>query len=316
MRLREYAVRTPLIPLNADGAGAEIHLKPENLQPVGAFKIRPAANAVLSMTPEARRHGVCTASSGNMAQGVAYVARRLKIPATVAVPQDAAATKVAALRRLGAVIRMLEDREWWRVLTERGSPELRGRFVHPVADEAVIAGNATVGLEIIEDLPDVETILVPFGGGGLAAGIASAVRALGSTARVVGVESDHCTPLTAALAAGRPVSVAMKPSFVSGIGVGRILEEMWPLIRTLVDGTAVVSAEEIGAAIRLLFERHRFIAEGAGAAPVAAALAGRGGRGKTVCVISGGNIDERYLLDVLDGRVPGPSSATRPDADP
>ena len=305
-RIRPHVVRTPLVPLNYPVAGADVYLKLESLQPVGAFKIRPAANAILSHRPETPGCGVCTASSGNMALGVAYMARELSLPATVYLPREAASIKVAALEKLGATIRTLGDREWWQVLTDRASDESGALFVHPVADDAVIAGNATIGLEIIEDLPDVETVLVPFGGGGLATGIASALAAAGSAARIIGVESDHCAPLAAAFAANGPVQVPAESSFVSGIGVGRVLEEMWPLVRSLVHGTALVHAREITAAIRLLCERHRIIIEGAGAAPVAAALAGRGGRGKVVCVVSGGNLDTRYLVDILDGNPPQP----------
>ena len=305
-RIKAHAVRTPLIRLNVDLAQTEIYLKMENLQPIGAFKLRPAANAILNTAPELISEGVYTASSGNMAQGVAYVARTLGIPATVLLPQDAAATKVTSLELLSARICFLEDHQWWQVLADHGDPELKGLFVHPVANPDVIAGNATVGLEIVEDLPDVDAVLVPFGGGGLSTGIASALRAAGSKARVVGAESEHCAPLAAALRDGAPVAVPIEPSFISGIGVGRVLDEMWPLVRQLIDGAVAASTEEIAAAIRLLCERNRIIAEGAGAAPVAAALAGRAGTGKIVCVISGGNLDDNDLIDILQGKVPTP----------
>lgn len=298
-RVRPYVVRTPLLPLNAGPTGREIHIKLENLQPIGAFKVRPAANAIVKGGGKSLAAGVYTASSGNMAQGVAYVARRLGIPATVLLTRDAAATKVSSLQRLGAKIRTLDDDVWWRVLADRGCAGIPGLFVHPVADPAVVAGNATIGLEILEDFADVDTVLVPFGGGGLSTGIAAALRAAGSNARVFGVESDHCTPLAAALNAGEPVSVPAKPSFVSGIGVGTVLPEMWPLVRELLAGAVVAHEHEIVDSVRLLFERHRIIAEGAGAAPVAAALAGRAGGKRIVCVISGGNLDDRYLLDIL-----------------
>jgi len=303
-------VRTPLIRLNVDVAQTEIYLKMENLQPIGAFKVRPAANAILSATRESIADGVYTASSGNMAQGVAYIARTLGLPATVLLPKDAAATKVASLERLGASICFLEDEAWWQVLADHGDPAIRGMFIHPVASPDVIAGDATVGLEIHEDLPDVDTVLVPFGGGGLSIGIASALRALGSNARVLGAESDHCAPLTAALVAGEPVAVPIEPCFISGIGVGRVLDEMWPLIQQLITGTVVASTQEIVAAIRLLFERHRIIAEGAGAAPLAAAMAGRAGKGKIVSVISGGNLNDDYLIDILRGNTPRPAPVT------
>ncbi|HEX5764576.1 MAG TPA: pyridoxal-phosphate dependent enzyme [Woeseiaceae bacterium] len=301
-RVHAHVIRAPLVRLNADLPRTEIYLKLESLQPTGAFKIRPAANAILNAPPRLVAEGVYTASSGNMAQGVAWMARTLGLAATVLLPRDAAATKVAALRRLGATIRVLRDSEWWQVLADHGDTGSRGLFVHPVANQDVINGNATIGLEIHEELPDADTVLVPFGGGGLSSGIASAMRAAGSRARILGAESDHCTPLAVAQEAGKPLSVPIRPCFISGIGVGRILDEMWPLIKELVDGAVVASTEEVAAAIRLLFERHRVIAEGAGAAPVAAALAGRAGTGKIVCVVSGGNLDERYLTDILQGR--------------
>lgn len=307
-RIRPHVVRTPLIRLNVDVAHTEIYLKMENLQAIGAFKVRPAANAILNAPAALIGDGVYTASSGNMAQGVACIARKLGLGATVLLPKDAAATKVASLKRLGAKIRFLEDAEWWQVLADHGDAASKGMFIHPVANADVIAGDATVGLEIHEDLPDVDTVLVPFGGGGLSTGIAAALRSLGSAARVLGAESDHCAPLTAALAAGEPVLVPSEPSFISGIGVGHVLDDMWPLIRQLIAGTVVASSNEIVAAIRLLCERHRIIAEGAGAAPVAAALAGRGGTGKIVCVISGGNLDDAYLIDILQGRIPVPEA--------
>jgi threonine dehydratase len=309
-RLSAHVVRTPLIRLNVDVAQTEIYLKMENLQPIGAFKVRPAANAILSAARESIAGGVHTASSGNMAQGVAYIARKLGLPATVLLPKDAAATKVASLERLGGKICFLEDEAWWQVLADHGDPTIRGMFIHPVASPDVIAGDATVGLEIHEDLPDVDTVLVPFGGGGLSTGIASALQALGSNARVLGAESDHCAPLAAALVAGEPVAVPIEPCFISGIGVGRVLDEMWPLIQQLITGTVVASTQEIVAAIRLLFEHHRIIAEGAGAAPVAAAMAGRAGKGKIVCVISGGNLNDDYLIDILRGNTPSLEGVT------
>ena len=303
-RLRSLAMRSPLVRLNVDDAPAEIYLKMENLQPIGSFKIRPAGSAILN-TPKAQiEDGVYTASSGNMAQGVAYAARQLGVAATVLLPQNAAANKVEALKRLKANIRFLPDDEWWRVISEHGHPDIPGKFIHPVASQDVLAGDGTVGLEIFEDLPDVDTVLVPFGGGGLACGIASAFRALNPKVRVMGSESEHCAPLRAALDAGHPVQLPCPHTFISGIGVGKVLDEMWPLVEELLQGAVVAGVEEISSTIRLLCERHRVIAEGAGAAPVAAALAGKGGKGKVVCVISGGNLDNKYLMDILQGKVP------------
>ncbi|MFT5132915.1 MAG: threonine dehydratase [Gammaproteobacteria bacterium] len=303
-RIKSVINRTPLIKLNVQDAPAEIYLKMENLQAIGSFKIRPGASVILNVEKEKIADGVYTASSGNMAQGVAYAAREAGVAATVLLPQNAAANKVAAIERLGASIRFMKDEEWWQVLKDHGHPEIKGLFIHPVANQDVLAGDATVGLEIIEDLPDVDTVLVPFGGGGLACGIASAFRALGSPARVLGAESLHCAPLEAALSAGKPLDLPVVPSFISGIGIGHVLDEMWPLIEDLVTGSVVASLEEIANSIKILFERNRIIAEGAGASGVASALAGRGGTGKVVCVISGGNLDEKYLIDILQGRVP------------
>ncbi len=303
-RLRTLAIRTPLLRLNVDDAPAEIYLKMENLQPIGSFKIRPAGSAILNTPKERMAHGVYTASSGNMAQGVAYAARKLGVPATVLLPENAAANKVAALQRLGANIKFLPDKEWWQVISDHGHADIPGQFIHPVASQDVLAGDATVGLEIFADLPDVDTVLVPFGGGGLSCGIASAFRALNPQVRVMGSESEHCAPLTAALAADKPVQLRCPHTFISGIGVGKVLDEMWPLVKELLQGAVVASVEDIANTIRLLYERHRVIAEGAGAAPIAAALAGKGGTGKVVCVISGGNLDSQYLIDILQGRTP------------
>ena len=305
-RLEMIALRTPMIRLNVQDAPAEIYLKMENLQPIGSFKIRPAGNAIFSLARSRRGDGVYTASSGNMAQGVAYAARRLGIPATVYLPQDAASNKIEALKRLGARIHSLPNDEWWPIIDNHGHPDEKGVFVHPVAQQDVIAGDSTVGLEIFEDLPDVDTVLVPFGGGGLASGIASVLRTLKPSVRVLAAESDHCAPLSASLEAGQPVQLPVERSFVSGIGIGKVLEEMWPLVNELIQDSVIASAREIVDVVALMSERHRIVLEGAGAAPVASALAGRAGGGKIVCVLSGGNLDTKYLIDILGGRLPEP----------
>lgn len=304
-RLVPFALRTPLVRLQSDGP-ARIFLKLENLQPIGSFKVRPAGSAISQRIDDTVDGGVYTASSGNMAQGVAFVARALGIPATVLLTNNTAATKAAALQRLGARTRYLPDAEWWDVIYDHGHPDEHGLFVHPVASRDVLAGDATVGLEIYEQLPEVDTVLVPFGGGGLATGIASVMRALKPGVRVLGAESDHCAPLTAALEAGEPVETAIRPTFMAGIGVGRVLEEMWPLVKDLLAGAVVAPESEIVDAIRFLCERHHVIAEGAGAAGVASALAGRAGEGNVVCVVSGGNLDREDLLEILRGRTPPP----------
>jgi len=253
---------------------------------------------------EALSRGVYTASAGNMAQGVAWNARRLGIPCTVVVPDTAPQTKLAAIERMGGrIVRVPFDR-WWRVLQEHHYPGIEGLFVHPVADPAVIAGNGTIGLEILEDLPEVDAVLVPFGGGGLSCGIASAVQALSPRARVFACEIETAAPFSASLAAGSPQEIAYRPSFVDGIGGKSMLPEMWPLASRLLAGSLVAKIDEVAAAVRLLAERHRVIAEGAGATPVAAALSACAGMGKVVCVVSGGNIDAEKLAVTWRGGVP------------
>jgi len=300
-RIRGVAIRTPLLRLNADDTPGEIWIKCENLQPIGSFKVRPAASAILNLSRQQLEHGVYTASAGNMAQGVAYTARRLGVPCSVVLPHDAAATKVAALERMGARMQFVSHDEWWQVLLNRGLPGNPGRFIHPAADADVIAGDATIGLEILADLPDVDTVVVPYGGGGLSCGIAAALRAAGSKARVLAAESAHCAPLSASLAAGRPVEVPVNPSFVTGLGAGRVLEEMWPLANQLLAGAVVAEEQQTAAAIRLLYERNRLVAEGAGAVSVACALVGKAGTGRIACVISGGNIDAERFSRIICG---------------
>jgi len=303
-RLAGLVLRTPLVRLAVEGAPAEIHLKLENLQPIGSFKLRGATNAMALAGPEGLRDGVYTASAGNMAQGVAWSARRLGVAATAIVPDHAPEAKLSALARLGARVEKVPFDEWWQVLVEHGQPGRQGLFLHPVCDRAVMAGNGTIGLEILEDLPDVETVLVPYGGGGLSCGIAAALRGSGARARVIACEVDTAAPLSAALAAGRPVPTSYTASFVDGIGAKSVLAEMWPLASRLLDGALSSSLADVAAAVRLLAERAHVVSEGAGAAPVAAALSGRAGRGKTVCVVSGGNIDAGVLARILSGAVP------------
>jgi threonine dehydratase len=303
-RLAGVTLRTPLVRLNAEDAPGEVWLKLENLQPIGSFKLRGATNAMRLAGPEGLRDGVYTASAGNMAQGVAWSARELGVPATVVVPDHAPATKLAAIERLGGRIVKVPFERWWQVIVEHTYPGLDGLFIHPVADRAVMAGNGTVALEILEDLPDVDTVLVPFGGGGLSCGIASAFAALRPEARIFGCEVETAAPLSASLAAGSPQTVEYHPSFVDGIGGKSLLPEMWPLASSLLAGASVVSLEAVAAAVRLLAERHRVIAEGAGGTSLAVALAGVPEARKVVCVISGGNLDAAKLCAILDGRVP------------
>jgi len=297
-RIAGAVVRTPLVRLNVD-APAEIYLKLETLQPIGSFKLRGASNAIRSLPREALAEGVYTASAGNMAQGVAWGARALGVPCTVIMPDSAPRTKIDAVSRFGASIVYLPYDEWWQTLADHGRAGVRGTFIHPVADRAVMAGNGTIGLEIVEDLPDVDAVLVPFGGGGLVSGIATAVRALAPGAMIYGCEVATSTPLTAAIAANGPVLVERTASFVDGIGGRGVLPEMWPIVRPLVDGALVASLDAVARAVRLLVERARIVAEGAGATPVACALQGRPAAGRIVCVVSGGNIDSRTLIELL-----------------
>jgi threonine dehydratase len=297
-RIENTVVRTPLLRLPTEGS-TRIYLKLELLQPIGSFKLRGASNAIAMLSPDKVAAGVYTASAGNMAQGVAWGARERGVPCSVIVPEHAPATKLEAIARLGARAVKVPYDEWWNALVEHGRPGMNGTFIHPVADANVIAGNGTIGLEIVEDLPDVDTVVVPFGGGGLSSGIATAVRSLAPNATILGCEVDTATPLTAALAAGYPVTVERTPSFVDGIGGRGVLPEMWPLVSTLLDGSVVVSLDETRAALRHLVERVHVVAEGAGAASVAAALSGRVKGENIVCVVSGGNIDSATLREIL-----------------
>jgi len=302
-RLTGVVLRTPLVRLEIPGAAGEIWLKLENLQPIGSFKLRGAANAMLMAGRDRLARGAYTASAGNMAQGVAWAARHFGVPCTVVVPDHAPATKVEAVERLGGRVLKVPYERWWQTLVDHSYPGIEGLFVHPVSDPAVVAGNGTIGLEIVEDLPDVDAVLVPFGGGGLSSGIATAVRALAPNATIFGCEVATATPLTAALAAGAPARVERTASFVDGIGGMGVLDEMWPLVSTLLSGALVSSVEDIAGAVLLLAERARVVAEGAGGSALAAALRHRVG-GKVVCVVSGGNIDTARLATILNGGVP------------
>src|SRR5258708_5509360 len=302
-RIAGAAIRTPLLRLYVDDTPAEIYLKLENLQPIGSFKIRGASNAIALASKSKLSKGVYTASAGNMAQGVAWNARKLGIPCTVVVPDHAPETKLAAITRLGAKYIKVPFEEWWQVIVTHEYKGLDGLFIHPVSDANVMAGNGTIGLEILEELPDVDAIVVPYGGGGLSCGIASAVRALKPHTRVYACEVETSAAFAAAMHTGSIQKIEVKQSFVDGIGSSAVLDEMWPLASRLLDGSLVMSLAEVAAAIRLLMERNRVIAEGAGGTPVAAALSGKAGHGKVVCVVSGGNIDAAKLVKILQGEM-------------
>ncbi len=326
-RLNGKVLRTPLIRFYHEDLPGEIYLKPENLQPIGSFKLRGAHNAMALADKALLAEGVYTASAGNMAQGVAWVAKQMGIPCQVVVPDHAPQTKLDAIERLGGSYVKVPFDEWWQVIVDHKYEGMEGLFIHPVSDPGVIAGNGTIGLEILEDLPDVDAVVVPYGGGGLSSGIASAMKALKPDVKVFASEVETACPLSASLKAGQPTTIDYKASFVDGIGSRGILPEMWPLASSLLDDSIVVSLEQIATAIRLLMERNRMIAEGAGASSLAAALTGPSalfdsapsaakglptarqrpplsGLNKVVCVISGGNIDADKLKTILDGGLP------------
>jgi threonine dehydratase len=298
-RIAGAAVRTPLLRLHVEDAPAEIYLKLENLQPINSFKIRGATNAVMLAPPGDRAKGLVTASAGNMAQGVAWAARELGVPATIAVPENAPEAKLAAIARLGGQVVKLPYNDWWDVIVTSRLDGVEGLFVHPVQDPGVIAGNGTIGLEILEDLPDPDAVVIPYGGGGLTAGIASAVKALRPQTTIVTAEPEGGAALAAALAAGHPVGIDYRRSFVDGAGSRGVLDSMWPLVAPLVDRAVAVPVADVAAAVRTLAERVRVIAEGAGALAPAAALSGRAGTGKIVCVVSGGNINLSTLAEIF-----------------
>jgi threonine dehydratase len=299
-RIADSAIRTPLVRLNVPSAPAEIYLKLENLQPIGSFKIRGAANAIARLPPEKLERGVVTASAGNMAQGVAWCARRLGIPCTVIAPASAPETKIKAIERLGGRVIKVSFDEWWTAFQERSFPAVDGIFIHSFDDPEVMAGNGTIALEILEDLNDPNAIVVPWGGGGLTCGIASATRALRPACKIFTAEVATAAPLAASLAAGVPTPVEYVASWVDGIGAKAVFPQMFERARELIDGALVADLDSIADALRLMVQHNHIVAEGAGACPVACALSGEAGTGKIVCIVSGGNIDAAKLAGLLN----------------
>jgi threonine dehydratase len=292
----DAAVRTPLIrldtPFDAKPGRPEIYLKLECLQPIGSFKIRGAWNAVRQLTPEQLRHGVWTVSAGNAAQGVAFAARRAGASCSVMVMDTAPETKLRAIERLGAEIVKVSYDECWKTVEAHGSPRMRGHFVHPFDDDRFIAGNGTAGLEILEDLPDVDAVVAPIGGGGLLGGIGTLIRSRKRNVRVYAAEPETAAPLAASLARNEASYFeGWTKSFVDGAGGRSVLPTMWPLLKDVVTDSIVVSLDEVAAAMRRAAERVHVIAEGAAGCAIAAALSGKAGSGKIVAVVSGGNID-------------------------
>ena len=302
------ATNTPLLRFEDPAVPAELFLKLENLQPIGSFKLRGALNAMRSLPRRELEDGVYTASAGNMAQGVAWAARALGVPARVIVPDGAPRAKLDAIERLGGQIFPLPFAEWWNTMRDGGRAGMRGKFVHPFADPLVMAGNGTIGLEILAAVPDVDVILVPWGGGGLACGIAAAARALNSSVRVIACEVEGAAPLKSSLAAGKPGTIQNRRTFVDGIGGPYVFPDMWPLVRDLITDALTADVDEVADMVRFLAQRARVVAEGAGATALAVARRHVSHitppARRVACVVSGGNIDARKLAAILSGSTP------------
>lgn len=300
-RLTSLPLRTPLVRLQATAAeaAAAVWLKLENLQPIGSFKIRGAARVMAALDPEKLARGVLTASAGNMAQGVAYCARELGIAATIIAPDTAPRTKLAAIERLGGRVIRVPFADWWRCFETRSFPGVEATFIHAFDDPEVMAGNGVIARELLEDRPDLEAVVVPWGGGGLACGIAAELQRRAPHIKVFAAEVATAAPLAAALAAGQPVEVEYQPSFVDGIGSRKVFASMLARAQTLLAGSLVVSLDEAAAALRLVAERNRVILEGAAACAVAAAISGRAGKGRVAAIASGGNIDLTKFAELV-----------------
>jgi threonine dehydratase len=298
------ALRTPLVRLNATVDGPDVYLKLENLQPTGSFKLRGAAALLANADPGELAAGIVTASAGNMGKNAAWFALRMGVPCTVLVPPTAPAAKISAMEGLGAHVMKVSADDWWKAFEERRAEGVDGVFIHAFDDPAVMAGNGTIGLEIAEDLPHVTHVLVPWGGGGLSCGIATALRSVAPAARVIATEVATAAPLHASLAEGKPAIVQFEPSFVDGIGSKTVLPQMFDRAVELGITALTAPVDEVAAALRMMLEHNRVLAEGAGATPLACALAaahdGRFGAGDTiVCVVSGGMIGLDTLADLL-----------------
>jgi len=302
-RIGDAVTKTPLVRLDVD-APCEVWLKLETLQPIGSFKLRGALSAIRAASSAELEGGVFTASAGNMGQGVAWAARELGIRARIVAPESAPRAKLDAIERLGGEVISVPHEVWWQTMVDRGYDGIDGLFVHPVEDEAVMAGNGTIGLELVEELPSFDAVVVPWGGGGLTTGIASAVKALRPGVRVVTAEPATAAPLAASLAAGAPAEIEFQPSFVDGAGGRALLPTMWARAEALVDAAVAIPIDEVANSLRILSSRARVVAEGAGGLALSAALRGDAGEGRVVCIVSGGNIDAAVLARVLAGETP------------
>ncbi len=299
-RIAGTIVRTPLVRLELGPGYPDIRLKLENLQPINAYKLRGAANAVAMLTAAERSRGVWTISAGNAGQGVAYAARKAGVPCTVVAIETAPVAKIERMKALGARLIMVPYEVAWQALDERAYPGAEGTFIHPFDDHNFIAGHATMGLEILEDAPDTAAVIAAIGGGGLVTALGSALKALQPAIRIWGAEPETAAPASLSFAAGSPqVFKDWKASFVDGAGGHSVFPRMWERMKPLVDGCIVVSLEETKRAVRLMAEKARVIAEGAGALPLAAALTGKAGPGPIVAIVSGGNIDLQKFCEVI-----------------
>jgi threonine dehydratase len=299
-RIAGTIVRTPLIQLELGSGFPEIRLKLENLQPINAYKLRGAANAVAMLPDSARKRGVWTISAGNAGQGVAYAARAAGVPCTVVAIKTAPASKIDRMRALGAKLVLVSYDEAWKALDERAYSGVEGTFVHPFDDPNFIAGHGTMGLEILEDAPDVGAVIASIGGGGLITGVGSAIKALRPDIKIFGVEPETAAPAALSFEKNSPqVFSNWKASFVDGAGGQSMFPRMWERMKPVVDDYFVVSLDETRKAMRLMAEQARIIAEGAGALPLAAALAGKAGKGPIVAIVSGGNIDMKKFCELI-----------------
>jgi len=299
-RIAGTIVRTPLVRLELGSGFPDVRLKLENLQPINAYKLRGAANAVALLSDAERRRGVWTISAGNAGQGVAYAARAAGVPCTVVAIETAPAAKLERMRALGAKLVLVPYGVAWQALDDRSYPGVVGTFIHPFDDQNFITGHATMGLEILEDAPDTVAIIAAIGGGGLITGVASAVKALRSGVKVWGAEPETAAPAALSFAKGSAQEFPdWKATFVDGAGGKSVFPRMWQRMQPVVDGFIVVSLDEVKRAMRLMAEKARVIAEGAGALGLAAALTGKAGSGPIVAVVSGGNIDLAKFSELI-----------------
>src|SRR5436305_2050822 len=299
-RIANTIVRTPLVRLELGPEFPDIRLKLENLQPINAYKLRGAANAVAMLPDSERKRGVWTVSAGNAGQGVAYAARQAGVPCTVVAIETAPESKLARMRELGARLVLVSYDVAWKALDDRAFPGVDGTFVHPFDDHNFIAGHGSMGLEILEDAPDVKAIVASIGGGGLITGVASAVKAIKPEIKIFGAEPETAAPAALSFEKGSPqVFKDWKASFVDGAGGQSMFPRMWDRMKPVVDGYIVVTLEETKKAMRLMAEKSRVISEGAGALPLAAALTGKAGKGPIVAVVSGGNIDLQKFSELI-----------------